>query len=225
MEFEINSGTEVFTIDNVRIGTSLIQDFDKDHIYISVPLEDGIKKSLKAGVKLKLIYSDETNLYIFESIVNGVKRDNILLYQLNQPEKFEVIQRREDFRLNIVLELKYAKLGPTELMDIGGLDRDEIEERFKDRFKKCLSVDLCGQGIGLLIDEIVEKGDKLLIFVEEPSLDVLLIGNVVHKVKQFRKKAFNYKIGVSFADQSYKTKEKIVKFIFKKMREQLKTRI
>ncbi len=224
MEFEINNKAEVFSDDDERIGSSLIQGFDKEHIYISVPIEKGIKKALKTGTKLRLIYYDETHLYMFESLVEGMRRDNIILYELIQPKKIEVIQRREDFRLSIVLEMKYLKVSPAEIMDINELDMDKIEDRFKDRLNGCLSIDLSGQGIGLMIDEMLSIGEQLLVISNSPSFDVVLVGHVVHRYKQFRKKGFNYKVGIRFVDQSFKTKEKIVGFIFKKMREQLKTR-
>ena len=225
MRFEINNKAELFSVDDERIGTSLIQDFNEKNLFISVPIEKGIKKSLETGDSIKLVYYDETHLYLFESIVEGRLRDKIMMYKLTLPEEFEVVQRREDFRLPIVLDMKYFKVKPVELADINEMDTDQIQERFKDDFRECLSLDISGQGIGLLIDENLAIGDELLVLSPNPSFNVVLNGHIVHKQKMYRSKGFKYKVGIRFLDQSYGTKEKIVGFVFKKMRDQLKARI
>src|SRR6056297_3350153 len=124
MKFEINNKVELFSGHDELIGNSLIQDFDEKYLFISIPMKKGIKKSLETGVAVKLIYYDETNLCLFHSVVEGIGKDNIMLYKLTQPSKFEVVQRREDFRLPIVLEMKYFKVKPEELAGISEMDSD-----------------------------------------------------------------------------------------------------
>jgi len=225
MKLEINNKAELFSEDDELIGTSLIQDFNEKYLYISVPLEKGTKKSLETGDAIKLVYYDETHLYLFESVVEGRHRDNIMLYKLTMPAEFEVVQRREDFRLSIVLEMKYFKVKPMELADINEMSLDQIKERYKADLKECLSLDISGQGIGLLIDEDLAIGDELLVLSQNPSFNVVLNGHIVHKGKMYKSKGFKYKVGIRFLDQSYGTKEKIVGFVFKKMRDELKNRI
>src|SRR6056297_1655560 len=222
MRFEINNKAELFSEDDELIGTSLIQDFNEEHLFISVPIEKGIKKRLETGSSVKLVYYDETHLYLFESLVEGMLRDKIMMYKLNLPAEFEIVQRREDFRLSVVLEMEYLKVKPVELADINEMNLEQIHEMFKADLKECLSLDISGQGIGLLIDENLDIGDELLVMSQNPSFKVVLKGHIVHKKKRYQSRGFKYKVGIRFLDQSYGTKEKIVGFVFKKMRDQLK---
>ncbi len=225
MDFIINNKAEIFSMENKRIGISLIQDYDEKHFYISIPMGKGVRKSLEIGQKIKLIYYEETRLVSFMGDVVDMKKDNIILYKLRQPKKFEVVQRREDFRLPIVLDMKYLTFKSVESVDLKKLKIDKIEERFKDDFKECLSFDLSGQGIGLAMDENIAIGEVLVLVIRHSTLDVVLKGKVVHKVKIFRGNGLKYRVGVCFFEQDYRTKEKIVSYIFEKMREQLKRRV
>lgn len=225
MDFIINNKAEIFSMENKRIGISLIQDCDEKCFYISIPMEKGVRKSLEMGQKIKLVYYEETRLISFMGDVIDMKKDNIILYKLRQPENFEVVQRRENFRLPIVFDMKYLTFKSVESVDLKKLKIDKIEERFKDEFKECLSFDLSGQGIGLLMDENIAHGEAVVLLIRHSTLDVVLKGHVVHKVKLFRKNSLKYKVGVCFFEQDYRTKEKIVSYIFKKMREQLKRRV
>jgi c-di-GMP-binding flagellar brake protein YcgR len=225
MDFIINNKAEIFSMENKRIGISLIQDYDEKNFYISIPMGKGVRKSLAIGQKVKLIYYEETRLVSFMGDVVEMKKDNIILYKLRQPKKFEVVQRREDFRLPIVLDMKYLTFKSVESVELKKLKIDKIEERFKDDFKKCLSFDLSGQGIGLAMDENIAIGEVLVLVIRHSTLDVVLKGHVVHKVKILRGNGRKYRVGVCFFEQDYRTKEKIVSYIFEKMREQLKRRV
>jgi len=225
MDFVINNKVELYSMDKKRIGITLIQDSDEKYFFIGIPLEKGVRRSLEPGNKIKFIYYEENRLYAFSSLVEGVGKENIILYKIRQPESFEVVQRREEFRLPIVIEMKYIhgkSIGNINFKNIG---IEMVEERFKDDLIDCLSVDLSGRGIGLIIDENLPLGENLALMIRHPAINGILKGQIVHKTKLFGKNGLKYRIGVSFHELDYGTKEKIVGYIFRKMREQLKNRI
>lgn len=224
IDFEINNKLDVFSTENERIGTSLLQDLDEKHLFISIPIERGILKGLRPGRPVKLLYYDEERLYAFEAMIDGSRQDNILLYRVKKPETFEVVQRRQDVRLPIVLDVRYIKIDPIELADFNFMTMDEIEERFDHAFRECLSVDLSGQGIGLVVEEPLRIGERILVLIEHPLLRAALKGRIIRRERLYREGQPEYRIGVRFFDLAFNTKEKIIKFIFDKMREHLKTR-
>lgn len=224
MEFEVNNKVDVLTVENEQIGSSLLQDYDEHHLYISAPINKGILRRLEVGMRIKLIYYEENRLYAFEGQIDDSKRDNILLYRVPRPKDFEIVQRRKDIRFPIVLDVRYIKISLIELADFNFMVMDEIEERFEHAFTKCLSVDLSGQGIGLVLEENLQPGEHILVLIEHPLLKAALKGKVIRKEEVFRDKDLRYRVGVRFFDLTYNTKEKIVSFIFEKMREHLKSR-
>lgn len=155
--------------------------------------------------------------------------DNILLYRVPRPKdyKTEIVQRREDIRFSIVLNVYYMKIDINKLDDLNVMVMNEIEEhfeRFEHSFKKCVSVDLSGQGIGLISADNLKEGDHILVLIEHPLLKEALKGQVICKEKLYKGKGQRCRVGVRFLDLKFNTKEKIIHFIFEKMREQLEIR-
>ncbi|ASW43081.1 flagellar brake protein [Clostridium isatidis] len=202
LKLEINNKLEVFY--DKKNYKSVIQDIreKEKEVLISIPVFDGEYLTLATGTIIEQIYYDNNgNVYQFKSKVLGrIKERNLSLYRLSSPYDIKKIQRRDYVRVNFVKAINY-------------LHSNNIEEKYK----KALLLDLSGGGMKMKVEEKLEKGD--VIFSKIIYEDSII--NVNGKVVRVERTDDNKFIcGINFSDISEKTREEIIKIVFKVMRKQ-----
>lgn len=222
--FKMNRKIEVFSLDDKKIGDSTVQDEDENCIAISVPFGPKGFKSLHPGEKVRAIYcGDDNKVYDFVSEVIDFKKDHILLIKLSKPEEYDVIQRRQYVRIPIMLDMEYCIL--EEMVDIKNVSASEVKKIYKDfKWKKGYTYDLSAGGTGTVFQEAVALGNKVLFFFKDDELKSAFIGEVVRVITNTHAGDKLFKIGIRFMNLEYQTEEKLVQYIFQKMRDHLKVR-
>lgn len=203
LKLEINNKIEV--IYGEKNYKSVIQDIreEEDEILISIPVLDGEYLTLVTGRVIEQIYYDNNgNVYQFKSKVLGrIKEKNLSLYRFSYPFDVRKIQRRDYVRVNFIKAINY-------------LSSKDIE---KEKYKKALLLDLSGGGMKIKVDEKLDKNDLIFskIIYDDSIIDVN--GKVVRVEKTEDKE---YICGINFSDIEERTREEIIRIVFKVMRKQ-----
>lgn len=203
LKLEINNKIEV--IYGEKNYKSVIQDIreEEDEILISIPVLDGEYLTLVTRRVIEQIYYDNNgNVYQFKSKVLGrIKEKNLSLYRFSSPFDVRKIQRRDYVRVNFIKAINY-------------LSSKDIE---KEKYKKALLLDLSGGGMKIKVDEKLDKNDLIFskIIYDDSIIDVN--GKVVRVEKTEDKE---YICGINFSDIEERTREEIIRIVFKVMRKQ-----
>lgn len=212
--FNINDKVEI--IEKGRTYKSLIQDIGSSSICIGVPIYNYRSYPLHIGETLEYYVNANKEVYKCLSVILGRKAENnVQLIELSMPENPIKVQRREFFRLPIVMDIKYYAL-PSGRVYSGLKD---IPSGYFERMKKSITLDISGGGMKAKIDEEVKKGNFLIISFGIPE-EIMVIASVVWCQRDEKDK--NYKAALKFESIKENERDKIIRFIFSKSRDQSK---
>ncbi|MEA3423162.1 MAG: flagellar brake protein [Bacillota bacterium] len=222
LEYELKSKIEVFSVENELIGNSTLMDFNENALFISAPMLNSIIKNLKIGSEIKIVYYTKKKIFGFYSVIRSEVIDNIVLYEIDTPKEFSVVQRRKFVRIPVIFEMKYITLEQGEAFSSDLTVFEDVERYYGNRIKNCMAVDLSGEGIGMVVKEDLKINDKMIIILENSQINVVVLGKVRRK-KKLKNSEYSYRLGIQFIDIGNTVKEKIIQYVFKKMRDQLKS--
>lgn len=198
-------------------------DVTDSFLYITQPVRKGQSRSLRMGSPVRVVYIGEDKLYGFMTEVTDEVQDNILLYQLPIPSAVEQVQRRRFVRIPLTIDIRYVPLKEGERMLDEELYIEDLERYYSDRIRKGLTVDLSGQGIGIVTREAYGVDQGMIVIIEHPKL-VMAVQGRIRRVFSNPEQG-NYRLGVEFTQIGNRQKEKIIQFVFEKMRAQMKMRV
>lgn len=220
MKFELKSKVEIYSKQNIFLGHSILMDFTDRYIFVTKPIKNGIQINLEIGSTINLIYYSKNKIYGFDLTVLEEVVDNIVLYRLPFPVEFYVVQRRQYVRIPIVIDIKYLKYNDYQTLDLENFNFQDLDEKYENIISESLSFDLSGIGIGIVTDEHFEINDKLIIYIENPDLNLMTLGQV-KRIDQIENRR-SFRLGIEFINIVFKDKEKVINYVFKMMRNQLK---
>ncbi len=220
IEYKVKNKMEIFSGNNELIGNSMLMDITDDFLYFTKPIKEGLMQNLKVGSEIRVVYYTKSKLYGFMAKIMDEIVDNVILYQIEYPKDFYAFQRRRDARIPIVLDVHYVKLKENERIISNNMLLDDVKKHYQNRMVRCLSFDLSGQGIGIVTKETFKAKDNLIIIVENPNINLIVLGQVRRALRVDNRRDF--RMGIEFINIASREKEKIIKFVFEKMRNQLK---
>ncbi|EJO5346007.1 PilZ domain-containing protein [Clostridium botulinum] len=212
-EFKVNNRVEIEWDDGYY--KSIIQDLSEDNIYISIPCNEGKYLPLNRNDKITVFYFHGEKIFKFKTIVTGRKVDKILLISLKRPQKMKRIQRRNFVRINLILKTYGALINNRkDLKEIYYGNSCNTEFDFFD----ANIIDISGGGVKLSTKKEIDFGEEIIVNIPFDKKDNTVVkGKIIRKQKEKE----NYIYGVKFLDIDALTREKIIKFIFSKMRKQV----
>ena len=203
LKFIINNKVEISWNDGYY--KSNIENVEEGSISISIPIKDGQYIPLRKFEQVEVIYYQGNNIYKFYTKVIDRQIDRIPIIVLGYPTEVFKVQRRKFVRVPIICTIEYSKI-----------------EKQPQSILKAFMVDLSGGGMRMRVklDEGVALKNliKAYIPVGEEHLEVK--GEIVRLEKDEVNK--DYICGVNFIDVNDKIREKLIKFIFQVMRNQMK---
>jgi c-di-GMP-binding flagellar brake protein YcgR len=202
LTFKINNKVEISWNDGYY--KSNIENIDDGHIAISIPIKDGQYIPLRVGEQVEVIYYYTKNIYKFYTHVVNRKIDRIPIIILEYPKEIFKVQRRRFVRVPIVCSIEYSKFG----------------NNSGNKTLKAIMVDLSGGGMRIKLSEEVNLGDKLNVYMPLGEGQLNVKGEVVRLEKEEDSK--RNICGISFIDLDERTREKLIKFIFQIMRDQMR---
>jgi c-di-GMP-binding flagellar brake protein YcgR len=209
VDFEINKKLEILV--DEKYFNSNIQDVTEEHIAISIPMNSDQYLPLPKGTIIEVIYYEEENLYKFKSVVIGRKFENIPILLIAKPREIKKIQRRKYVRVSIVNAVKYVNLKNAPKTDPKAVLNSE--------YSKAILLDLSGGGMRVKVSEKIKLNDYLLVSLTVDKEDILIVGQAMRIIKDDEGR---FSCGLSFKFLDDSTRERIIKLIFKLMREQMK---
>lgn len=214
---------EIYTEENEMIGYAILMDFSEDYLYITKPVRKGIVRSLRVEAIIRVVYYAETKLIGFNTQVKDEILDNITLYQIPIPDKYDTVQRRRFVRVPWTVDIRYVKLEEDERVPIDDLFIEDIEKYYEGRIKSGLTFDLSGEGIGMVSRDDFIVDQRLIVMIEHPKINLITLG-IIRRAEHIYEQR-NYRLGVEFIGISNRQKENIIQFVFEKMRKQIKVRV
>jgi c-di-GMP-binding flagellar brake protein YcgR len=214
IKLSINSKIEI--IENGETYRSNVQDVSDKAIVIDIPISGNKYYLLHEGLTIEFFTCIKKEFYKCRATVIAKRsQSNLQLALLSAPEVLERIQRREYFRLPISLDVKYYPLPEgrvfTQLSDVP-------QGYFKEMIKT-FTVDLSGGGAKIVTREKLSPNRFVLINLSIPE-EIFILCSVVRTETDVINK--NYKVALKFISLDEKDREKIIRFIFIKSREQSK---
>lgn len=208
-DFAVNKKVEILV--DEKYFNSNIQDITEEYIAISIPTNSGEYLPLSKGAMLEVIYYEEENCYKFQSSVIGRKFENIPILLIAKPTEIKKIQRRKYVRVSTVIKVKYKNLKNEPKTNPSTVEKSE--------YLQAVLVDLSGGGMKIRVSEEIKLNDFLLVSLTVKNEEVFLVGQAMRIVKDDDGR---FSCGLSFELLDSSTRERIIKFIFQLMREQMK---
>ncbi|MBZ9688062.1 flagellar brake domain-containing protein [Clostridium estertheticum] len=209
VDFAINKKLEIL-FDEKYYNTN-IQDLTEDYIEISIPMSAGQYVPLSKGTIIDVIYYEEENLYTFKSSIIGRKFENIPILIISKPMEIKKIQRRKYVRVPLINTAKYKNLKNQPRTKPSTIDKSE--------YLKAVLVDLSGGGMKVRVSEEIKTNDFILVDLTVNNENILIVGQAKRIVKDDQGR---FLCGLSFESLDGITQEKIIRYIFQLMREQMK---
>jgi len=186
---------------------SKVADIKEDYIAVLPPYVNGELVALRRNLNINIYYTGETAAFVFKSkIINRIK-DPIPMLIVTKADEINRIQRREFFRIDVKLGVKYRRV-------------DKNKKVISEDYKETSAIDISGGGIKIIFN-IVDKenipADTLLemrINIDEIK-DIPVYGVVVTKYDL----PDGIAAGVKFIDLSRCLRDNIVSWIFDYQRE------
>jgi len=214
---EIKTGVklelEVFNDYNEKIGPTFVSQFehaiDEKTAVIYAPIFEGNIYPVRKGWRMNVYFLNEDSLYRFMAIVTGRKvKSNVALLLIELQEDIERIQRRQFFRFECTLPVKYRVV-----------DFLQESEENKPPFVESVTKDISGGGVCIKIKDVIPAGSLIEGELELSRTRKIKFYGVVTRVSiREEDSVYTHEIGVLFKNIDKKHKEEIIKYIFAEQR-------
>ncbi|HZK34590.1 MAG TPA: PilZ domain-containing protein [Bacillota bacterium] len=227
INFVTNNKIE-FLIENKANCVSLIQGIADDCIFVTIPAVGFQWRLLNVGDTVECVYyADNGSLYMFDAQILYRLVENIPLYKISFPKTYKRIQRRDFVRAPVYVPVLYrretSKANDTRHM-LRERSPDEIEDLFEGTWQRASTLDLSGGGMKLCTKTPLEADTNLITIIRDDELEVAVKGRVIRCRKHVGLKV-NYHSGIKFIGIHETIQDKIISYIFEKIRQMSKREI
>jgi len=178
---------------------------------ITAPIYQMRLHPIPAGEMLNIkIYDRSAILSLHAKVVKRVKKENLHYVIIQQYGKITRIQRREDFRLEVMLDATLDYIDP----------EDETEKTLRVH-----TSDISGGGVSIRGAIEFKNGDNVTIHLpQHGKQDKVILPCVVRRCFPIESavKAYRYNIGLQFVHETQRAKENMIQYVFQLQREQSK---
>lgn len=176
---------------------------------IAAPIREGIYHPLRIGMTVNIYFNHNSEFYRFSADVwERIMKDNLPLIKIRVAGDFERIQRRQFFRFNCTIPVKYRIVAFTENLKSN-----------KSPSVDAITRDLSGGGLCLAVREKVETEKLVECDLSLPEGKVInIIGKVLRLSDYEEKGIYKYELGIEFIKIDNKCRESIIGFIFQEQR-------
>lgn len=199
-KIEVNQKFELIVEEGPYKGNYLSQvaDITDDVIKVTVPLVHGEIIPLRLNQDVLMYFTGVQAAYSYKTKIIGREEEGVVpLLHLAIPEEKYRIQRREFFRLEVREKVIYRILD------------DSLEP--VSEFKETHTIDISGGGVKMFINEPVQKGMFLELFLQIPGLEnVAIISQIVNI---FDVEA-GLPVGIKFIEIDEYIQEEIISWLF-----------
>ncbi|SKA86489.1 c-di-GMP-binding flagellar brake protein YcgR, contains PilZNR and PilZ domains [Caloramator quimbayensis] len=212
IKLEINQSIEI--IENQITYKSSIQDIKEDYVLIGMPISGSRYLLMHPKSIIEYYMMNEKEVFKCRSVVLGrTNEKNLQLAMLSFPDVIERVQRREYFRLPIVMEAKFFPLPEGRFY----MDLKDVPSGYFKKLENTITVDISGGGIKIISKQNVKKDNYVLLSINIPE-EINVLCKVIRC--DFDNMNKNYKLALKFERIDERIRDNIIRFIFSKLREQ-----
>lgn len=179
-------------------------------LYIAAPIYEGRVYPVPIGSEIAVSFIKDNSFYEFKAkVIDRENKENLAILKVQALTSIEKIQRREFFRFDVNLPVKYRVI-------------ESVNKKSNEEYTETVTRDLSGGGISMRLKEPIET-DKYLDCELFITCKIKFIGKVVRLTKyDILHGPYKYEIGVSFEKIEESMREKIISYIFQEQRKLLK---
>jgi len=201
---DIKTGNKIEIIVSSKTGNdkeSYISQFERiskdgNEIIIYAPIKEGKIVPLSLGINIDVYFIEDVDLFGFKAVITSrLKQGNINLLEIKKLSDINKLQRREFFRFDCMLNIKYRVI-------------NEWED-----FKDGIVTDISGGGICLVGEEFLKSNSMIecQMFLKANE-KINFIGKVVRVDEENASNKF--RLGIKFIKIRNIDKETIIRYIF-----------
>jgi len=210
VELSLNRRIEVFWQNEYY--KSIVQDSRESTFVINIPMKGNAYLPISKGEKVEVYYYDKDDIYKFESTVISRENKGLPVLIMRNPKEYKKIQRRKDVRIPVTSYVRYMSI-----------DRDyklrRLDSATINGMKKTIALDISGGGLRFKSNEnLINK--LLLVQINLDELDIMAKGQIVRSIYDETERV--YDCGLSFTEIGTQEREKLISYIFKLMRQQIR---
>jgi c-di-GMP-binding flagellar brake protein YcgR len=213
---ELNQINSLGDIQSETYISQLLEYHDNDLLVISAPIHGSRLVYMPDNARINITFLHQhhnlVSLLGFTALVRSKEfRGNVAVYIIEPIGEIDKIQRRMDFRLDIVLNAQIWLPDP------------DGTEAFDTEPIKVFSKNLSGSGICLISDVEIPKGTETKVEITLSDDLIIIVRCTVLRVVpteiRYKKK---FELGMRFTQIDKKDQESLIRFIFNQQRLQLK---
>lgn len=209
---QLKIGKKIYVCPNIN--NSLIENHEfvsqvedvinENEFVISLPLYKSNTLRLNVGDRIKITFTHDHGLYVFEGeTVKEIVEGDLLLYRIRVISEIQRIQRREYFRVTTNVPIVYQYVSHS----------GEV-------YGQGITKDLSGGGVKFVCSEKLHVGDIINIYINfEEEIEINTMGKVIRCDKT---EAEKYEVSLNFINLDFAQRESLIKYIFKIQRENLR---
>jgi c-di-GMP-binding flagellar brake protein YcgR len=203
-KLSVNQQIEIEVKNGPYKGTyqSKIAEINQDRLKILLPFSGGDIVPLRLETELNVFFTGNDAAYKFYSRVRDRVKEKIHILVIDSPHEIVRIQRRDYFRLDAKLDVKYRKLDQ---------DHEPIEHYIKSQ-----TSDLSGGGIKLVLESELKKDDIIEMLLDIEGIEELPI---MGKVRELYDIPDGQAAGIEYIDINRKIRDLIISWMFDYQRE------
>lgn len=216
-EMNVGLKLELVLMDSKGDEKKFVSEFEwaegKDIVYVAAPISEGMLYPVRVGEELQISFIYKNNLYEFYGkIAERSIKHNLNVLKLITRGEINKVQRREFFRFEYTLPIKYRVLNK------------ESSKDCQTPFQNSYTRDLSGGGVCIRLSHEVENGCIVECETELSPQDIVTFKGKVVRVTKYDndKNGYKFEIGVLFDTIDEKMREKIISFIFQEQRRIMK---
>lgn len=206
---------------------SKVQDiFPNGDLEVDMPTVNGKLILLHNGVRYRVIcYNDKATYIATAKVVDRYKSNNMFLLRLRIQTQFEKFQRREYFRCECTLDLKYAVLTEDDIKQMEALREENKGELFVNPINRIymegVALDISGGGVRFTSRNPIEQHSMVEIQfplkLDNAFYEFNVIGNIL-SCTPIDENLRRYENRVQFTHIKNDEREKIIRYIFEQER-------
>jgi len=205
---------------------SKVQDiFPNGDLEIDMPTVNGKLIMLSHGIRYRIVsYADKGTYVAVAKVVDRYKANNMYLLRIRFITQLEKFQRREYFRCECTLEMKYGVITEN---DVHKMDEQEKNSklRYIDEpavpFFNSVALDISGGGIRFVTKQQIQQESILFIKfslnIDSNSREFRVVGKVLSST-QVENMNNRYENRVQFIRIKNEDRESIIRYIFEQER-------
>jgi c-di-GMP-binding flagellar brake protein YcgR len=197
---------EVKVGDHPGVYDSRIEDFDDEHIFVSMPTDKGVTVPLRPKSRLHVSFVMDRGRFSFKTMVVDRIKGNLPMLKIVRPDAIFRQELRSFFRVDTRMSIKI-------LVDV------ESDGIITQKVYDAKVLDLSGGGARIFTSAYLKKDD---------NIEVYFLGNldrleeVKAHVRRVRKVEDNYEVGIQFTELGQSDRDKVIKYVFKRQVEMRK---